>query len=127
MNIAEETLANITTKKQNPLVHQLLQQLDNSVVYNNNNNINTNRKLWDNYCIEWNNDIEWVQKMASNVHMENDLKVLGDEWSTRQDKDFIFNHFILPYLHNDYKVAEIGVGGGTVYTYIYYFNIYIIY
>ena len=53
-----------------------------------------------------------VQKMASNVGMDEDLRVLGDEWAPRDDTIEIIRQFIVPHLTYSMRVAEIGVGGG---------------
>jgi hypothetical protein len=55
-----------------------------------------------------------VQKMAGNVHMENDLAVLGDEWAPREDTMRIIDRFIRPYIGHNATVAEIGSGGGNI-------------
>jgi len=122
MQEAEKLLAEKTGAASNPLVSQMLKELDKAVVYNN-TNLSTNQKLWDNYSREWsksknnnnNNEInDWVLKMASNVGMSDDLDCLGDEWAPRSDTLEIINNFIYPYIDNSSIVAEIGVGGGRI-------------
>lgn len=114
-----ERLLSKRTKPSNPLVSQLLAELDKSVVYTESSNINTNIKLWDNYSREWNKGTEknirqdWVLEMASHVAMQNDLEVLGDEWSPRKDVKEVINLFITPFVDRK-VVAEIGVGGGRI-------------
>jgi hypothetical protein len=46
--------------------------------------------------------------------MESDLKILGDEWSNRIDKDEIISTCVYPFITSSSRVAEIGVGGGTI-------------
>lgn len=114
MQEAEKLLAETTSAAANPLVAQLLKDLDKAVVYNNTNNISTNQKLWDNYSREWNTKNDWVQRMASNVGMQNDLSTLGDEWAPRDHTMNIINSFIYPYINDNSIVAEIGVGAGRI-------------
>ena len=54
--------------------------------------------------------------------MASDLQTLGDEWSSRREKDEIINEFITPYVTESSRVAEIGVGGG-IYCATYDFSI----
>jgi len=120
MQQAEKYLSEKTSSAANPLVSQMLKELDKAVVYNNTNNITTNQKLWDNYSREWNvsnnkQDInDWVLKMASNVGMNSDIQALGDEWAPRSHTLEIINEFIYPYINDSSIVAEIGVGGGRI-------------
>lgn len=114
-----ERILSIKTKPANPLVNQLLAELDKSVVYSESSNIHTNIKLWDNYSREWNKSDDkiskqdWVLEMAANVAMQDDVEVLGDEWSPRKDVKEVIEMFIAPYI-NKKIVAEIGVGGGRI-------------
>lgn len=59
MQDLEEILERKTTMASNPLVVQLLQQLDQAVVYSSGGNASINKKLWDNYSREWGADAEW--------------------------------------------------------------------
>jgi len=113
MQEVEKALAEKTGAAANPLVSQMLKELDKAVVYNN-TNLSTNQKLWDNYSREWskknNDNIEindWVLKMASNVGMSDDLDCLGDEWAPRSATLEIINNFIYPYINNSSIVAGI--------------------
>jgi 2-polyprenyl-3-methyl-5-hydroxy-6-metoxy-1,4-benzoquinol methylase len=98
----------------NVLVSQLLAQLDDAVVYSKGNNVDTNRKLWDNYSKEWTESIDWVERMADAVKMKGDLSVLGDEWAPRHHTQAIVEDFIIPNVDHACKVAEIGCGGGRI-------------
>lgn len=111
MEFAEKTLGEKMMKTANPLVLQVIDQLDAAIVPKS-NNIGTNKKLWDAYCSEWHDSADWVQKMACQVGMQADLQTLGDEWSSRREKDEIVMEFIRPYITDLSRVAEIGVGGG---------------
>jgi hypothetical protein len=111
MEFAEKTLGEKMMKAANPLVLQVIDQLDAAIVPKS-NNVGTNKKLWDTYCREWNDSAEWVQKMAGQVGMQSDLQTLGDEWSSRREKDEIIAEFIHPHITDMSRVAEIGVGGG---------------
>ena len=97
----------------NAMVQALLEQLDQAVVYSVGGNMQTNRKLWDNYSQEWSPQQAWVRKMSANVGMEDSLEVLGDEWAPRAHTNEIIETFILPHT-NGGRVAEIGVGGGRI-------------
>ena len=66
MEFAEKTLAEKSMQSANPLVLQVIDQLDAAIVPKS-NNIRTNQKLWDTYCREWTETADWVQKMASQV------------------------------------------------------------
>ena len=77
MDLEEVIEKSARNKTCNPLV-DLVTQLNESIVYAAPDNIKTNKKLWDNYSREWNVSTEWVQKMASDVQMDNDLKTLGE-------------------------------------------------
>ncbi len=59
MQDAEKELCNITTAKQNPLVAQIVVQLNDAVVYSHGGNSEINRKLWNNYALEWNAEKQW--------------------------------------------------------------------
>lgn len=52
--------------------------------------------------------------MASAVNMTDDLQVIGDEWAPRNHTLKVIEDFILPYVHSESVVAEIGVGGGRI-------------
>lgn len=110
----EEFLEDKINKGSNPLILQLISQLDKAVVYSNGGNVSTNKKLWNNYSNEWKVESSWVQKMANNVGMKDDLKVLGDEWASREDTTYIIENYIYPFIHQSFKIAEIGVGGGRI-------------
>lgn len=70
MQDAEELFCKKANSSANPLVSQLLSQLDQAVVYSVSGNIITNKKLWDNYSIEWKDGcVPWVEKMAKDVDM----------------------------------------------------------
>jgi hypothetical protein len=48
-----------STSRCNPLVAQLLAQLDSAVVYSRSDNAQCNKKLWDNYSNEWAANAPW--------------------------------------------------------------------
>lgn len=50
--------------------------------------------------------------MASDVGMTERLTYIGDEWAPREHTTEVIDDFILPYISDQSKVAEIGVGGG---------------
>ena len=112
MEFAQKTLGEKAMSTANPLVLQLVDQLDAAIVPRS-SNVGTNRKLWDTYCREWTASADWVQKMAEQVGMAADLQTLGDEWSSRREKDEILHEFIYPYISEFSRVAEVGVGGGN--------------
>ena len=56
----EGLLAAKTASATNPLISQIIQQLDKAVVYSKSGNLSTNQKLWDNYSKEWGNDQKWL-------------------------------------------------------------------
>ncbi len=48
------------TNNNHILIQQILSQLNDAVVYNDgNSNVETNRKLWDNYAKAWNPSQPW--------------------------------------------------------------------
>eukprot|EP01036_Dinobryon_divergens_P041583 gene41583-55127_t len=114
MQDAEQFLAHKSKSATNPMLMHVLNELDKAVVYSKTGNLNTNQKLWENYCKEWKADEPWVQKLAENVSMENDLQALGDEWAPRQDTLEVVSLYIYPNIKSNFKVAEIGVGGGRI-------------
>jgi SAM-dependent methyltransferase len=66
----ERHLAQVTGRRANPMVQQLLKALGEAVVYSPDSNIVTNRKLWDNYALEWDPRAPWVHQMASHLPPE---------------------------------------------------------
>lgn len=79
MDLEEVLEQGTKSKSGNPLV-DLVTQLNECIVYAAPDNIKTNKKLWDNYSKEWKVSTEWVQKMASDVHMNDDLITLDIAW-----------------------------------------------
>ncbi len=60
---------------------QLVQSLSEAVVYADSSNVDTNRKLWNEYAKEWHPEAEFVVKMTHNLK-DDQIKpdILGDEW-----------------------------------------------
>lgn len=97
------------------MAQQLLQTLSKAVVYvPGTDNVSTNRKLWDSYAREWNDQPAWLEKMANAVGET--PSVLGAEWSTTADLEFVWNKYVAPFLRPDGRVLEIGPGGGRLTT-----------
>lgn len=117
MEDAERELSERTQSAANPMVLSLIHSLGSAVVYPDQDNVCTNRKLWDAYATSWNRDEAWVQNMAKGSRPEGgaaELNCVGDEWSTRADLLEVISDFIMPYLYSDCVAAEIGSGGGRV-------------
>ena len=97
----------------------LMQALQPAVVYANESNTDTNRKLWDAYAQEWTPDEEWVRKEAKRAGvpeavMEEHLQFLGDEWTNKEDLQSVLAQYIFPYLDEGAVVGEVGSGGGRI-------------
>lgn len=95
----------------------LMQALQPAVVYTNESNVDTNRKLWDAYADEWNPEEQWVRKEAKRAgvpeeDMQPHLQFIGDEWTNKQDLDSVLGQYIFPYLGGE--VGEVGSGGGRI-------------
>ena len=94
----------------------LMQALQPAVVYTNESNVDTNRKLWDAYAQEWTPDEEWVRREAKRAgvpeaEMEEHLHFLGDEWTNKQDLDSVLGQYVFPYIKEGAVVGEVGSGG----------------
>jgi len=115
--IFEENLAaQEAAKPQNQLVLQTIRELSTAFVYPQPTNVETNRKLWDEYAKSWKaEDEEWVQTMAGHVGRD-DLVHVGDEWSDAASLKQVLEDFLFPYLAANDIVTEIGTGGGRVAT-----------
>lgn len=59
MQDVEKELADVSQSKQNPLVQQIVVQLNDAVVYSQGGNSEVNRKLWNNYAREWAVEKPW--------------------------------------------------------------------
>eukprot|EP01122_Echinamoeba_exundans_P002441 TRINITY_DN12381_c0_g1_i1.p1 TRINITY_DN12381_c0_g1~~TRINITY_DN12381_c0_g1_i1.p1 ORF type:complete len:326 (+),score=47.90 TRINITY_DN12381_c0_g1_i1:133-978(+) len=101
-------------------LQMLVQQLSTAVTYAEPTNVDTNRKLWNNYAKDWGTDVDWVKKMTSNLQlpegttMEDQLEFLGDEWSDKQSVVTVLDDYIFPHITEDSIIAEIGSGGGRI-------------
>eukprot|EP00743_Colponemidia_sp_Colp-15_P009231 GILK01010079.1.p1 GENE.GILK01010079.1~~GILK01010079.1.p1 ORF type:complete len:284 (-),score=41.78 GILK01010079.1:85-936(-) len=101
------------------IVKQVVRSLSSALVYPDAGNIETNRKLWDNYAKNWSPQTPWVKNMVSHLPLSEDekeshLHTVGDEWSDKQSLQQVVEEFIAPYITTESSVAEIGVGGGRV-------------
>jgi SAM-dependent methyltransferase len=111
----QETLRSREAKNpQNQLVLQTIRSLSAAFVYPEPTNVETNRKLWDEYAKSWDNDGDWVQTMAGHVGMQKKLEHVGDEWSDSESLEQVLSEFLFPHLLKNGVVAEIGTGGGRV-------------
>ena len=107
-----------STKPQNQLVLQTVRELSAAFVYPERTNVETNRKLWDEYAKSWDDGkCEWVQTMAGHVGREGEmLEHVGDEWSDSDSLQQVLDEFLFPLLHMENDVLEIGTGGGRIAT-----------
>ena len=103
----------------------VLQQLSEALVYTEPSNVDTNRKLWNQYARQWTTAAAspdspprlspWVQRMARQVgRSDADVQFIGDEWSDEASLEASLSTFLFPLLSPDSVVAELGVGGGRV-------------
>ena len=116
----------------------VLRNLSDALVYTDTSNIDTNKKLWNQYAANYytatnittpttantantavptaaSSPSPWVQKMASQVgRTVDELQFIGDEWSDAQSLDRCLSHWLYPLLSESSVVAEIGSGGGRV-------------
>jgi 2-polyprenyl-3-methyl-5-hydroxy-6-metoxy-1,4-benzoquinol methylase len=105
-------------------LRSVLQHLSASLVYTEPTNIETNKKLWNQYAkdyyLENNNEQQqepaaWVSKMARQVGRENkELNYIGTEWSNEFSLQQTMEQFLYPLLDKSFSVAEVGVGGGRI-------------
>ena len=110
----QETLrARELEKPQNQLVLQTIRELSTAFVYPEPTNVETNRKLWDEYAKSWDTKEAWLQGMANDVNQK-ELQHVGDEWSDAASLQQVMDEFLLPYLSPSQHVAEIGTGGGRI-------------
>ncbi|CAE7195482.1 unnamed protein product [Symbiodinium sp. CCMP2592] len=114
----EAMLVAESEERQNPMVLELLKDLQKCAVYTDTPNHETNRKLWDAYAQSWSSDVAWVQRMSSHVSREaGALKFVGDEWSDVESLDAVLSEWLYPHLEEEkkhLKVAEVGSGGGRI-------------
>ncbi|OLP87612.1 putative alpha-1,2-galactosyltransferase [Symbiodinium microadriaticum] len=114
----EAMLVAESEERQNPMVLELLKDLQKCAVYTDTPNHETNRKLWDAYAQSWSSDVAWVQRMSSHVSREaGALKFVGDEWSDVESLDAVLSDWLYPHLEEEQKlktVAEVGSGGGRI-------------
>jgi SAM-dependent methyltransferase len=79
-----------------------------------------NRRLWDAYARDWRSDDAYLDvdlaPEDARAWREEHVRVVGDEWGTPADVDRVLEDFVFPYLRQDMRVAEIGVGGGRIAT-----------
>ena len=102
----------------------VLRNLSDALVYTDSTNIDTNKKLWNQYATNYYNTVTtptpptpspWVQKMAAQVgRSPNELRHIGDEWSDEQSLERCLARWLYPLLSESSAVAEIGSGGGRV-------------
>ena len=106
----------------------VLRNLSDALVYTDSSNIDTNKKLWNQYATNYYNNNKndsaapaaatpspWVQKMAAQVgRAPDELRHIGDEWSDEQSLERCLSRWLYPLLSEDSTVAEIGSGGGRV-------------
>lgn len=104
----------------------VLRNLSDALVYTDSNNIDTNKKLWNQYAANYYNTAtttnthspqpqQWVQKMAAQVgRTADELQLIGDEWSDVQSLDRCLTRWLYPLLSESSVVGEIGSGGGRV-------------
>lgn len=108
-------------KPQNELVLQTVRELSAALVYPEPSNVETNRKLWDEYAKSWDTSEPWVRNMAADVGGR-ELGFVGDEWSDEASLAEVLDDFLFPYLTEPgcggegggSQVCEIGSGGGRV-------------
>src|SRR4051812_33564545 len=95
------------------ILKAVLHNLSDALVYSEANNIETNKKLWNEYAKNWNKNREWLIKMANQVDRNvNNLKFIGEEWSNEFSLNQTLNEFLFPLLKGDTMIiGEIGVGG----------------
>tara|TARA_B100000780_G_C21042815_1_gene418508 strand:- start:189 stop:1100 length:912 start_codon:yes stop_codon:yes gene_type:complete len=104
-------------KPQNQLVLQTIRELSTAFVYPERTNVETNRKLWDEYAKSWDSGRKdgWSNTMANQVGSDGtDLQHVGDEWSDAASLHQVLEEFLYPYLNTNDIVAEIGTGGGRI-------------
>lgn len=76
-------------------------------------NIETNRRLWNEYASNWSATEPWVESLAAEAGGNGgELKFVGDEWCSAKELDEVIADFIRPYAEG--VVADIGCGGGRV-------------
>lgn len=107
----------------------VLRNLSDALVYTDSANIDTNKKLWNQYASNYYTSSNssaaahdaaataqpWVQKMAAQVGRQpSELRHIGDEWSDEQSLERCLSRWLYPLLSEDSTVAEIGSGGGRV-------------
>lgn len=103
------------SKPQNQLVLRTIRELSAAFVYPEPTNVETNRKLWDEYARSWDHREEWLLKMAKQVGGR-DLVHVGDEWSDEKSLIQVLEEFVHPFLQPNFECCEIGSGGGRVAT-----------
>ena len=78
-------------------------------------NVQTNKRLWNEYASNWSADEPWVQSLASEAGNGGELRYVGDGWSSCKELDEVVTDFISPYLSaRGGIVADVGCGGGRV-------------
>ena len=107
----------------------VLRNLSDALVYTDSSNIDTNKKLWNQYASNYytqpdttpstaastQSPAAWVQKMAAQVgRTPDELRFIGDEWSDARSLDRCLERWLYPLLSESSVVAEIGSGGGRV-------------
>ena len=115
----------------------VLHNLSGALVYSEPTNVDTNKKLWNEYARTWRAEAEgaaaaaasapqqtpqsqaqcaaWVEAMARQVgRSPSELHHVGDEWSDEFSLSDSLSRFLFPLLSPSSRVAEIGVGGGRV-------------
>lgn len=104
-------------KPANQLVLRTIRELSAAFVYPEPTNVETNRKLWDEYAGAWGkSDCAWLEKMGAQVGGR-DLVHVGDEWSDEHSLQQVLEEFVYPYLGSEtarLACCEIGSGGGRV-------------
>ena len=115
-------------KPQNQLVLRTIRELSAAFVYPEPTNVETNRKLWDEYAGAWGKGEAWLDKMGEQVGGRN-LVHIGDEWSDEPSLLQVIEEFVYPYLESRpssgasggadvssslLECCEIGSGGGRV-------------
>jgi SAM-dependent methyltransferase len=119
-------------KPANQLVLRTIRELSAAFVYPEPSNVETNRKLWDEYAGAWEGNSTggnstggnsgesgggcpaWLQKMGAQVGGRA-LVHVGDEWSDEPSLQQVLEEFVFPYLgRRDLACCEIGSGGGRV-------------
>uniref|UniRef100_A0A7S2UUH0 Methyltransferase domain-containing protein n=1 Tax=Fibrocapsa japonica TaxID=94617 RepID=A0A7S2UUH0_9STRA len=102
----------------------LINSLGSALVYPDQGNFVTNKKLWNLYAQEWSPSEDWVKDIArpnnssqdigSSSNEVDELKFVGQEWSPDTDLEEILQQFVYDYIDEDKLVAEIGCGGGRL-------------